>query len=419
MAIRQVLVPLKGSGGSGGSGAVPGKILFDVRRPQLDDYGHLAIDGIAVEDNEGLDNLQHIEFLAPSIDESDPGLWGEGSIDATSDPAVFTPTAVNSGSRLGRDFAPGTLIQWDDPQTVVIGGDSRYSSEINQLTDIDPVTGGWTLRRHIEGDTYGTAMYGSDMVGHSAKRFYPLILPANFSIPVGIDRYSQERPWTPSGLSRPVRWSHRSMSVAAVASIGKGPGGYGPIHIVNLADPDQTPKSPGLRTHSGAAYTNLGRDGVLSVGQRERFPVSVANWHAIRCVFGKVGTAPIGTGGTFAGVLGDVLDACLVVYVLYFAPADSGDEASRVVAIVEQLGIGDGKYMSYAFDDQPDGRQMPYGMTWPTKALPVVGTLGTLALPLSLTGPTLIERPDGQYGFLIASVGANVSGRDLIVTVQK
>src|SRR5919201_4079725 len=78
-------------------------------------------------------DLTELCILAPSIDEEDIDLYGEGSIDGTTDPVTFTPTTLVQNSRYGTTFKAGDYILWNDSGTA----NGFYKYEIDQITAID------------------------------------------------------------------------------------------------------------------------------------------------------------------------------------------------------------------------------------------------------------------------------------------
>lgn len=321
----------------------------------------------------------------------------------------------------GRQWAEGDYILWNDPAFNDTNLRSYEIDLIKVLTPMDSTHMSIQLERKPASSPAGFAQYNSLMRPHDAGiQIYRLINKSFIVMPSTAGPQIQALLWA-------------SMTVCAVT--GKVPGFA--AATFNLApevedqDPDTPvdrllPPSPGLRTLTGAAYTNLGVSGTLAVGQTAVARVSVQAWESIRCVYGKVKIEPEGPV-EFEGNE----DACVVIYVCYISPPD--ENGDQFVGLIDTIVIDDGMPYTYPDDNAPDGRTMPYhafwplGMEqkqdWPPTRLPLcVDALdpnGDLLLPITID-PTesVLFHPDGEIDFIISQVGSVTEGADLIVTVQ-
>ena len=309
-------------------------------------------------------DLSELKFLAPSIDEEDIRTYGTGTLDASTNPATFTPDLSKYSSRYGVTFASGDYIAWED-------------GEIDQIATIGG--GNWTVER---------GHFKSTVAAHDTKRFWRLE-PKQFSVEL------------PDGTLPPfVQFPWANKCVVAIRAWGKGVDGDGIEYTLNLAGED----APGWRTMNGAAYTNLGVGGTLAVNQRAAYRIKVQAWESVRCAYAYVKTPSTG--------------ADIVVSTVYIAPGDT--ESIRPVGLIDRVTIPAGSYESFLMSDPPDGRQMPYGSSYPPNLLPYCGGLGALAAPVTPTaGDPVVFAPDGEIDFVIEQVGSEgTEGADLMLTVQ-
>lgn len=439
-----------------------------------------------------------LTILAPSVDETDIGWYGTGSVNDSSDPVTFTATLVGlqrfgpiltitsggggyggtvdvvisssngqgrptkgtaildlsgivtgwtqtsqgynlasplvvtftggggSGATatatLGRQFAVGDFIVWNDATINGGGATASYSYEIDQITEIVPVnetTFTCTLARAANGAASGGAQYGSMVLAHGTS-----MAPVAFYRLINKEFFAQlDITQGPQVLKFP--WDN--MTVAAVTISG----GNGSSITINLAPAPYLadgmvnnrafPPAPGLRTMNGAAYTNLGINGTIIMSATAAARVCAQAWESLRTIYAKVLTAPVGA----TPFNGDA-DAAIVIYVCYIAPLNAA------VGLIDTLVIDTGEYTSYSPDNVPDGRQMPYhalwqavapNLDWPPNVLPeLVGALtGTgqlkLGFTISTTG-TVVFAPDGAIDFIVAQAGSTTAGANLTVAVQ-
>ncbi len=340
-------------------------------------------------------------------------------------------TGATAIAALGRQFAVGDFIIWNDPTIV----SAAYSYEIDQITAITPTDDthfSCKLARHANGAATGYAQYGSKLSAHTGANFYRLINKEFFT---NLDV---------SAGPQLLRFLWDNMCIAAVAVSGSGislltnlaPTPYLPDGVTN--NTRSLPPAPGLRTMCGAAYTSLGISGGLSVGATSASRISAQAWESIRTIYAKVQTAPTG-----AVSFGGDANAAIVIWVCYISPPNA--MGTRTVGLLDCLVIDTGNFTSYpdgnaTSPNVPDGRQMPYhGLTqwtrtaplrdWPPNYLPVLTgaldsngnlQLGTApAMPNPPSGTTSVQfSPDGQIDFIIGQVGSTIPGANLVVTVQ-
>lgn len=329
---------------------------------------------------------------------------------------AFGSGAATATAQLGRQFAVGDFIIWNDPTIV----SSAYSYEIDQITSITPVDDTHftcTLARASASAASGGAQYGSLKAAHaSGAAFFRLI---NQSWLLNID--------TQAGPQL-IRLLWPNMCVAAVA-VGQSGQSSGQI-TVNLAplpylpgtttkNPRLNPPSPGMRTMNGAAYVSLGATGTLAQSQTSAVRVPVQAWESLRTIYGMVRTAPAGPT-TFNGDA----NACIVVYVCYINGTNVG--------LIDTLIFDAGSTTSYSASNPPDGRQMPYhaywsgiapNADWPPNLLPkLTGALngsGNLQLGFTISTTQSVQfAPDGVIDFIIAQVGTSTAGANLTLAVQ-
>jgi hypothetical protein len=439
----------------------------------------------------GSPTSQLIEVLAPSIDETDDDWWGTvGAVSSTTDPVTVTvtlagvtrfgillaitdagsgysgtvtvsiassngqghpatgtaviasgkiigwtqttqgynlaePLVVTFGSgsaaataTLGRQFAVGDFVIFNDPAVV----SNAYSYEIAQITSITAI--GATsftavLTRASASAPTGGAQYGSLKCAHaSGTAIYRLL---NKSWLLSLD--------TAAG-PQPVNFLWANMCVAAVTVQQQGQSsGAVTVNLAPspLATPRLTPPAPGMRTMNGAAYTNLGVIGNLSLSATSQARIPVQAWESIRTVYALVRTAPVGA----TSFNGDA-NAAVVIYVCYIS-------TDGLVGLIDTLVIDTGMFASYTPygstpppTNPPDGRQMPYhaawnsvapNFDWPPNLLPeITGALnssGNLQLGGTVSTTATVEfAPDGTIDFIVGQVGTSVAGANLTVVVQ-
>lgn len=331
---------------------------------------------------------------------------------------VATDTGGGSGSvlvaELGRQFGIGDYILWND--STITAGIRSY--EIDQITDIitvDATHATLTLARRPQGAPPDQAQYGSTFNAHTNCAFYRLINKL----------FMASANPTPGPQVCKFPWDNMTVTAVTATLPGLAPLVLSLAPTVYLPgttnlDPRVNPPTPGLRTMNGAAYTNLGIQGTISVGQTSAARVSVQAHESIRTVYAKVLAAP--TGPTAFNM---DPNACIVIYVCFISPAG-------VVGLIDTLVIDASDFTSYSSSNVPDGRQMPYHFLWPFNApnadwppnrLPVcTGALtsgGLLQLPITIDPTqTVLFAPDGDIDFIVAQVGTSTAGANLVVTVQ-
>ena len=331
---------------------------------------------------------------------------------------MATDTGGGSGAvlvvELGRQFAVGDYILWNDP-TVVAGVCGYEIDQITAIVPIDETSATLTVSRSAPGGQPDQAQYSSPLDAHSNVAFYRLINKLFVASA------------NPDPGPQILKYAWDNMTVAAVTALIPG----APPYTINLAsvpfvvgttnlNPLTNPTCPGLRTMNGAAYTNLGISGPLSLGLTSSARVSVQAHESIRTVYAKVLVAPTGPT-TFNGDA----NACIVIYVCFISPAG-------VVGLVDTLVIDTGMFNSYSASNVPDGRQMPFHALWPFNApnadwppnrLPACGgalsSAGLLQLPITPDGSsTVLFAPDGALDFIVAQIGTSTAGANLVVTIQ-
>jgi hypothetical protein len=419
---------------------------------KLEGYGAITIDGLTIP-NPAPTNI--VSFNAVAVDETDIGWWGNcsvGTINPTITDIAFTNTSrfgsaikkINGGGGTGYSIAPQVTISGDgagaraiaimngntiDHFEMIAGGfgytvatisvtggggaggsgaailaplgvgdyfvwNDEYNYEICQIIGIDQSTGHYIISR---------GLFGSTIVAHNCDLFR--LVSTSMSRPIGSAIGAQK--WK-------FLWDN--MCVCAVSG---RVGASAPLTILlTPTGADGINKArPGLRTMGGAAYTNLGVLGTLTLGQTAISRVSIQAWETIRCVYAKVSSAPIG--------------ADLIINVVYIA----ADGVS--CGLVDQVTIPAGSFCSYNVLTPPDGQQMPYHTNWntlsphqldwpPNKLTKLTSALdsnGNLQLPIT-QDPTnyVIFAPDGStrgsLDFIISQIGSSVAGSNLVVTVQ-
>lgn len=389
---------------------VPGAPLFTIR---VEEYATLTVNDLAVPENAYV--VTEANFLVPSIDETDVGLHGLGT--ATS--STYTASVGGQNSRFGKTMRTGDYVLWNDPTN---------GYECDFVSDID-ASGNMTLVRQDPFAGPGTAFFGSPRTAHPAIGGSQVKLfrlePKVFTGSISQNIYGTSA--TPSGL--PQQWSWAWPNKCAAAALGQTVGLFGnsSLGTVNLAPgvivkkvppndqpsggyvPNGSPKAPGLRTMSGAAYVNLSASGTLEVGTTAAQRIQVQSWSSIRCV-----TATVLTPSTTDQVK---------IHVVWISPDFS------TVGLIDTLLIDPNSYVNYSSSDPPNARQMPYhangwvlSTDWPPNELPLASgpplSGGILTLPITPTDASPnnpIFSPDGWIDFIVETPG---DASDLTVNVQ-
>jgi hypothetical protein len=329
---------------------------------------------------------------------------------------AFGSGAATATATLGRQFAAGDYVIWNDPTIA----SSAYAYEIDQIESItatDDTHFSAVLTRAGVGAASGMAQYGSSIKAHTSAALFRLI---NKSWLLSVDDAAG-----PQILN--FLWPNMCVAAVSVGQQGQSSG----VVTANLAplpylpgtttpNPRLTPPSPGMRTMNGAAYTNLGIIGTLAVSATAQARVPVQAWESIRTAYALVRTAPVGAT-TFNGDA----NAAIVIYVCYISPAG-------LVGLIDTLVIDTTELASYSSTNAPDGRQMPFhslwgtvapNADWPPNLLPeLTGALsgsGNLQLGFAISTSTTVEfAPDGTIDFIVAQVGTSTAGANLTVVVQ-
>ncbi len=386
------------------SGGTPGGAPFTVR---AEGYAMLTVNDLHM--SQDVFAINEMNFLVPSVDETDCGLWGELTMDATTDPITLTFSRSCSRSRYGTQFRAGDFVVVNDPGS---GGVTKY--ECCQIVSVN-LDGSVTLNRQDPLANPGMAFFGSRMSAHSAKKAYRLI-PRVFSQAIKKNTYGTLAPSSISGLPEKWEWAWANKCVVGVVSQAIGDLGNGPIHKVNLGInslvQNSTVPCPGLRTMNGGAYISLGISGQLGVGQSADKRAPVIAWESIRSVSATLRSNAVGN---------------VVVHVVYITPDMSQ------VGLVDTVVIESGQLTNYmhggviAQADLPQSRQMPYYAAnriidaWPPQIFPVCSGMldgnKNLQLPLTLVDAVcgnVLLAPDGWLDLIVEEAG---SGVDLSVSV--
>lgn len=386
---------------------VPGSPLFTVR---VEEYATLTVNDFAVPQNAY--QVNEANFLVPSVDESDVGLWAVGRASTTA--ALVNVQGGSLNSRFGTKFSAGDYVVWNDPP----GYECDFISAIDS-------SGNATLVRQDPLAGPGTAFFGSPRQSHSLSRLYRLI-PKIFTGALAQNMYGTSA--TPSGL--PQQWTWAWPNRCVVAAVGQvagllGNSSLGTVNLAPGADPVKSfpglgpairggglippGQAPGLRTLSGAAYINLSASGPLTVGQVADQRIQVQSWSSIRCVV--------------ATLLTPSSSAIVKVHVLWISPDFSQ------VGLIDTVLIPVGQLTNYSIADLPRNRQMPYHangwvlpQSWPPNELPLIagsplvaGVLTLPIVPIDNSPNNLIFAPDGWIDFIVETPG-NAAG--LIINVQ-
>lgn len=352
------------------------------------------------------------------------------------DPLTVTPTITTLQSGLA--FNTYDYIVWNDPNSA---GGTRRAYEVGKI--IGKTGSSWVVERHPSGAATGDSYFASPTTTHGDTLVYKVEL-AHFTHDLKTGIFTLQKPDTPSGLQSEftdVLPSACIVGYAAQLSIDGDvavytPAAAQPVFYPNPGSTVQNPPAPGFRTLTGAEYL-LPLNGDLSIGMAlsQRIPVSEST--GIRVTFGTVKTTPpVGTE-SFTGLVSTIANAALVVYVLYVEPKASGlAEGDRQVALVEQVAIAENAFESFALDNPPQQRRMPYGvngqaLTWPTTSIQTIGTISSVQLAvnnflngvtptivLALSGTTIPIQQGGEWDLLVAHVGTTTAGADFLATLQ-
>lgn len=402
-------------------------------------YGYIGIKDIALANIDDLDRLLAVTALKWKVayvsEVSASVLYGivQGGIDAFTDPVEFTATMVEPA---GASFAIGDFILMNNPATNTVRPGYR-SYEVMKILG----RGGnaFTATRHFVGAPAEEAMFGSLISAHpNGTRFFKVQIH-----PFQVDLRSNE---FEAGSNLPpveIRGLSQACVVGIAAylmnSAGAGNPAFRSTASITYPVPATdltTPPAPGMRALIGAQYI-LPMFGTLAVGQMMTKRVAVSETTGLRAVWGDVKTAPVGAGGTFAGLAGNVDNAALVWYMLYVDRRQTGQtELDRPVGLVSQLAIAENGFCSYSPANPPESRRMPYDANgqipaWPTSTIKSIGTVGSLqsaisaylsgstpTIQLAFTGSELVIRQSGEWDQLVVSRGTIVPGADLMTYVQ-
>lgn len=394
--------------GNPGTG-LPGNPLFKVR---LEEYAMLTMYDYQVPSNPAA--IKEVNFLAPSVDETDR-LWWEASLADLGGGSAFLAIGERcEKSRFGNDFRVGDFVLWDD-------GNAQVNDwEINQIISFSPPM---VLRQDPKAKS-GMAFFGSQQKTHGASSKIRRLEPKIFTGAIKQDTYGTTG--TFSGL--PQHWSFAWPNRAVPAVVGQTIGDLGNSspYVYNTCDKsivaNNYPPAPGLRTMSGAAYINMTAN--LSVGATADQRIQVQSWATIRCVFATVDEAPTVSSG---------FDTGIIVHVLYIQP----DFVH--VGLIDSIIIAPDEVLSWASPDLPSSKMMPYHImnrvisSWPPNEFPMVLFDGSTIFPGSfrkqngeLYDLTFEDRhaqnpffaPDGFIELYVEQVGTDFPGSGLKVCVQ-
>lgn len=225
----------------------PGPASFTVAR---EGYGMLTINSLAVS---GAELATAINFLCPSIDETDIGVYGYGSLPASgADPVTFS-AFLATGSRYDPPVVieNGDYIGWNDPTP----SNGMYSYEMNQIIGITGAASGGNVQMHLRrtpvGAPSGQGFFGSVKAAHTNKRFYRLV-PKYFSNPINASGVGTLPPNTTTAIPEKWEFPWPNKCVMAVVSQCVGSAGAGPTYTLNLA-----PVPPGGSGWSGSNVSQV------------------------------------------------------------------------------------------------------------------------------------------------------------------
>lgn len=392
---------------------IPGVTPFQVRS---EGYATFNVINLSMDDNSYAVN--GLKFLAPSLDETDVGLWWYASVTASMELTPFEPFRPPNMSRFGTEFADNDYVFWLD---------SHGGFEVNRLriyTDGNPPA----LIRQDPLALPGTAFFGSAIGDHFQKRLYKVI-------PKIFPNYIRQNALGVDGTiaKLPPQWEFpwANKCVLAVVSQPDNNLGQGPTYLQNLMPSKALTvlnhflPSPGLRTMNGSAYTNLGISGPLTIGQTADFRVQVQAIHTIRCA-----TAVISEPATdivrihLVAISPNVIDQSVL----------AADPTKIVVGWIDTLIIKKGDVANYNAGNRPIFMDRPYYIDefrkdewWPPTELAVcngaIDANGKL-LPLGTSPGSDESIPYNanayftQDWFLDIIVDQDGGASDLIVTLQ-
>ena len=381
------------------SSGAPGAVYF---RAEARGYAELTIEDLVVS---GPSGLTAVQFMAFAVDETDIGLAGVTGVALSANAAATSANLTNQQGLAAAGNATNPFGRLG--RTIQVGDFLLIDFEIVRVTAV-------TATQLM---VYRGAFLGSTVAAHTATAAYYKLFPFPFSAPANPNTFGQNPLWLPLGAPAtmptsnvPTRWGFAApnLCIAAIAAFGVNGSTPGPVTLVNYSVPliqqavlgaNSWGASPGLRTMSGAAYTDIGCSGTLSAGQFADVIARVQAWHSIRNVFGYVMTAPG--------------NANLRAYVLYYSPDRS------VGALVQELDFTEGSYVSSSVD--PDGLQMPVGpqlQTWPPNILSGIGMAGNgrAQWPLAINGLPEVLEAGGWWDLVVDR--ADGSSADLCAVIQ-
>jgi hypothetical protein len=340
-------------------------------------YAELSIEDLAVA---GASQLDAVEFIAWAVDETDIGLnapIGQTLDSATGSATIDNPFGLVAGMSTDPAATPSRL------KRTITAGDMLYiEGEVVRVMTVG--TSSFTVDR--------SGWLASSLSTHDASARWYKLCPFPFTAPARPSTKNMpgrllvpdsDPPAAVATSGVPSRWDFAApnLAVVAIAAAALADGVSGPVKLTNYTpSASNMPKvagvtdftgSPGLRTCSGAAYTDIGVGGTLTTGGYADFLARVQAWHSIRNVYGYLNAA--------AG-------APVRVAVLYYSP----DRTQGGVIATIAFSAGDILSQPVA---TADGVQMPVGVWPPNLLAPIAMSGGRATFPIASAGtdPVIIE----------------------------
>ena len=260
-------------------------------------FAELSIEDLTAA---GASQLDAVEFIAWAVDESD--IAHNAPIGTALDGNTGAATITNPYGLVAAMSTDPAVTPSRLKRTVTAGDFLYIEGEVVRVVTVG--TSSFTIDR--------SGWLGSSISTHSASaRWYKLCpfpftapaRPSTKNMPGRILSPGVDPPAAVATSGVPSRWDFAApnLAIVAIAAAGRVGPTPGPSNLVNYTpSASNMPKvagvtdftgSPGLRTCSGAAYTDIGIGGTLASGGFADFLARVQAWHSIRNVYGYLNAA--------------------------------------------------------------------------------------------------------------------------------
>ena len=370
-------------------GGNPSALIFTVDQKEP---GFLYIQNLS-----GNTAVHDVNFTTFSMDMSDISFYASATLDTDAGPSDYRDdfetvavTIVGTSYR-GKTFQAGDFI-------FCVNTSAPSLARIAQIKSIlGP--GSWSIQYRGAGDTTTQGYFGSSRI--AANRIYVC----------DVDQFKVPHRTVDSvvSYSRDFSLLLPSKCVAIVVARGVNGSGQGVQTVYNICIENATSGIPGLFVDNGGFYT-MPLNGTLALKQTLPQWISIRQYAGARCAYTKVKKPPVG--------------ASLIIDLLFISYPTSSSNNTRKVAIHSEMTVAVNEFMSYAFNNLPQNRRVPYYGSFPFHELAVVGAYndifdssGTViaALPLVPTGEKIFYAADGDLTPMVAQIGSTTPGSDATI----